>query len=383
VLNKAAEDLFGKNIYHGKTGGEERKSCYRNLSRKDKREYSNNDSRQYTREENEAQVSGLPILKDTIPSNWVIVTDSPHRVSFVRMERWEFCNQRGCVDLLVAVDHEHSNNVSFTLRSHGNVVNLNDVMDFDNVLKDLTISGKVSTTIEFIEKSPICTGYFLSEEKEDIILLDPLATVGNFIEHSSASITTKCRKVFSKNCELFASPEGHCKKCKHRKVNQEKRKQYRKKETPSKRYCCYKYMTRQELVDQLRLERQNHTNLKRKYEYMKSGQEAIEDNDSEDDVGDQDSDIGDPDDATGGQGGATGDQGGATGDQGAESGGQDGATGGQGDATGDQGGATGDEADVGDADCNGEDDGNGLKVKTEMTGGNAMVISSRILYNIH
>ena len=230
MLHKAVEAVFGTDICNGRKGGRtEQISCYKNLRRKGVRESSNNDSRQYTREENEAQVSGLPSLKDTIPSNWVIVTDSPHRVSFVRMERWEFCNQRGCVDLLVSVDHADLNKVSFVLRSHGSMVNLNDVLDFDNVLKDLTISEKVPITIQFIEKSPICTGYILTEEKEDITSLDPLAVVGDFIEHNSAGITTECRKVFSRNCELFASPQGHCRKCRHRENLQKQRENSKKK----------------------------------------------------------------------------------------------------------------------------------------------------------
>ena len=181
---------------------------------------------------------------------------------FARKERKEFNTQRLTLEL--SVELPPSSDAIYHIRSHGCVTNLGSVLQI-NGSTARSFPEQISRILQFLDSAPICLGFVL--EGETVTTLSPYTT-GQLRDLSDSAKDPETR-VFSTSCQVICSSGEQCPNCcRLRAVNNQ-----RQKRNSSKQFiaptCNKRYLSREELVDQLRQEKLSSSNAEMREMYWR------------------------------------------------------------------------------------------------------------------
>ena len=89
------------------------------------------------------------VTREEIPPHWTVLEENEERMIYIRPEKWEFCGQRGLVELVLG----NINGVfRFFVKCHGFCLDLDNYLDFEPLIAT-SARQKELLAITFIEKS--------------------------------------------------------------------------------------------------------------------------------------------------------------------------------------------------------------------------------------
>ena len=166
---------------------------------------------------------------------------------FSRKERKEFNAQ--LLTLELSVELPPSSNAIYLIRSHGCVTDLRSVQI--NGSTDRSIPQQISCLLQFLDSVPICLGFVL--EGEAVTTLSP-CTTGQLRDLTDSAKEPETR-VFSTSCQVVCSSGEQCPNCgRLRAVNRQRQKRIASRQSIAPN-CNKRFLSREELVDQLRQEK--------------------------------------------------------------------------------------------------------------------------------
>lgn len=257
-LGRIVRDLWEDKVKNAKRGARaHRRHVYLNLKRILPCE-----------ESDENHSLSLELSKIHLPENWTRVEDNANTVSFVRLEKWSFDNQR--VSTAVAVS-QTDNNTFITIRSHG----CETEVPTDVVLGSMQLAKQIGAVFRHIDNSLFCGGFCLSEGESFLALAD--CVKGSYKDLSAELVEKQQVVYFSSSYKTFSSHDGRCSECKNLKYHNLKR-QRKEKRASIHPHCNRRYLTREELNVQLQNQRTARLNAERRERYWKGkfDSEAVE-----------------------------------------------------------------------------------------------------------
>lgn len=185
----------------------------------------------------------------TLPDGWTMISNKPNCVSFVRLESWEFNNTRASTELVVS---QMETSAIITVKSHGCQSDL-----ASTVLDSLPLKSRICLAIEFIQTSALCCGFILPDE-ECIEVWQP-HVMG--LCKDLTSDKNPVRVVYSPECKVFSVSGGRRSVCNKLYRYHNARKQRKEKRNFAVHPKCNKrYLSRDELVSQLKTEKASKIN---------------------------------------------------------------------------------------------------------------------------
>ena len=207
------------------------------------------------------------------PKGWFKIVDSQNKVSFVRPGRWEFDNQRIYTEIAMELSPEKK--VTCCIKSHGNVITLAD-LNVERILQDLPVKMQAETVIQFVEGSQMCLGYRLPEDGS-ITTLSPHKA--GILKSLSDDKILPQKGAFSLKCQLFCYSAGmECPLCTNLKKADMTRKRRKNRRKSIHSHCNKRYLTKEEIQQQLKEER----TMKNKYLQEKLEMQSSDSEDGED-----------------------------------------------------------------------------------------------------
>ncbi|KAL9955785.1 hypothetical protein ACROYT_G037164 [Oculina patagonica] len=259
-LGAILKDVWGEKV---KRAG--RKRCFSNIA-----------CRQYPVRSSDLDLAHefVDLAKDNsllLPKGWFKIVDSQSKVSFVHPETWEFDGQRIYTEIAMELSPEKK--VELCIKSHGSVITLAD-LNVEKIIQDLPLRVQAETIIKFVESSQMCLGYCLPQDGSIITL----------IAHKVGMLKSLCnneilpqKAAFSSKCQLFCNHAvKQCPECSKLKKADLQRKSRREQRTSIHSNCNKRYLTKEEIQQQLKDEQ------KLKQKYLQEIQEN-QSSDSEDD----------------------------------------------------------------------------------------------------
>lgn len=213
-----------------------------------------------------------------LPIGWYKVVDNPCRISFVHPEPLEFGNQRIYKEIVMELSPEK--NVSFIVKSHSCELHLS-TLNVERIVKYLTVSEKTEVVLDFVNTSKLCLGCILPED-DSIRSLIPHQT-GVLKTLNNSEVPTQNR-AFSSKCQLFVCYAGkQCSKCSGVSRTYKRRKGRRETGESFHKHCNKRYLTKDEIFQQLQEQRKlNRKHDQEKEDDQSSGSEDGESNTSDD-----------------------------------------------------------------------------------------------------
>ena len=272
-LGYMVHDLFkGRVTYVRKGKRNDRKCCYKNLSRRHPADAHRNPCQ--SRENVMISFDDINALlhqmksDNEISENWNLISNHQQmNVIFIRHENWKFNCQRGLLEILLKVDQVQQNCLTVTIRSHGCEVELNKHASFDYIWKLSGIREQVLLIFRIVDRSALCFGYKLPEEQQEIVTLLPHVS-GTFATNDNSNENIKETRAFSAECELFSFSETRCKKCAHLMKMDVQRKE--RKSNVINPICNKRFLDSAEIYVQLKEQRRNRINAEKRERYWRN-----------------------------------------------------------------------------------------------------------------
>ena len=208
---------------------------------------------------------GIPLSDElagiSIPSDWKMMSDNTNFVSFVCPEKWEFNNVRAVTEVVVSKT-ANSANAFVTIKAHGCQKDLSDVPG----LSSFSVQGQVSLALEYVQKSNFCNGFALPEGESIQAFVPHVSGLYNDLSNDGQD---NINLVFSSKCKIFAVPGARCSECNKLFKMQKVKRQRKEKRTGINHKCNKRYLSKEEVVLQLKQERSNRINAERREKYWR------------------------------------------------------------------------------------------------------------------
>ena len=200
-------------------------------------------------EKNPSHSVGLALDDMSLPQGWTGECVRQGHYIFSRKERKEFNAQHLTLEL--SVELPPSSDAIYSIRSHGCVTDLGSVLQI-NGSTARSLPQQISSILQFLDSVPICLGFVI--EGEAVTTLSP-HTTGQLRDLSYSAHEPETR-VFSTSCQVVYSSGEQCANCgRLRAVSKQRQKRIASRQSIVP-YCNKQYLSREELVDQLRQEKQ-------------------------------------------------------------------------------------------------------------------------------
>ena len=158
TLGEIIKYLWGERVKHVKRGPRsDRKAAYLNIRRS---------------EGGIRKSLGFTLEEISIPQTWTREIVAPGHYIFSRREKMDFNSQRLTLELLVKLSQSFQ--ASYTIRSHGSVVDLESVLRNSGSTTP-AFPGQIPCLLQWLENLPICLGFVL-EKDEAVVTLSPYTT---------------------------------------------------------------------------------------------------------------------------------------------------------------------------------------------------------------
>ena len=158
TLGEIVKDLWGERIKHVKRGPRsDLKAAYLNIRRS---------------EGGIRKSLGFTLEEISIPQTWTREIVAPGHYIFSRREKMDFNSQRLILELSVKLSQSFQ--ASYTIRSHGSVVDLESVLRNSGSTTP-AFPGQIPCLLQWLENLPICLGFVL-EKDEAVVTLSPYTT---------------------------------------------------------------------------------------------------------------------------------------------------------------------------------------------------------------
>lgn len=207
----------------------------------------------------------------SLPEGWMAECLRQGYYVFSRKEKQEFNAQRLTLEL--SVDLPPSSDPVYHISSHGCVTDLGTVLKINSSTAK-SFPDHISCILQCLDKVPICLGFVL--EKEDTVTtLSPYIT-GQLRDLSDSGKEPETR-VFSTTCQIICSSGEQCKNCCRLKaVNKQRQKRISCRQSIAPN-CNKRFLSREELVDQLKQEqlRRRNAEMREKYWREKFNSESL------------------------------------------------------------------------------------------------------------
>lgn len=192
-----------------------------------------------------------------VPNGWTLFNDEAHRASFVKVESWNFRDERG---LLEVVCEKLDGNISWSIISHGCK---NTRLPMYNGVSG--ICQQAELILEYVEKSSLCPGFAMETMEPPFtipILYGPFKT-------SPSSCSTN--KGFSLSCNIFSSPGKRCANCSLAaiRLNQKKERRLNVARDVAHPNCNKRYLSKDQVVKQLKAEQYRRRLAENREKYWK------------------------------------------------------------------------------------------------------------------
>ena len=207
-----------------------------------------------------------------LPAGWKYEVSANNLACFYRREELEFNGQRVTLELMVdmSLAEEAGTLSKFKIKSHGFQKDLESILGTEVSVSDLNFKDQVKQVIRYLEKSLICRGIPIGDD-ESIITSNP-HLIGEFVELSDPAHKRETR-AFSKKCQVISTGTGmECKNCKGlMRVNNQRRSRKEKRshlDLPASN-CNKRFLSKEEIVEQLKEENRKRKNAERRENYWK------------------------------------------------------------------------------------------------------------------
>ena len=204
-----------------------------------------------------------------LKTGWHLVSDVGGHFTLARYESWSFRKQRVVTEVRFAKEVEST---SILLTSHGCKIDLTTVSQLE--LNQSPITKKIESILTFIDASTLCRGVPITDG-ELLHTTNPLKS-GIFTDLSTDRATEAVEhRAFSANCSILASAGQCCANCKNlRRVENQRRKRKLESNGVISRFTNKRFLSKEELTQQLQLERQARLNAERRERYWREKCEA-------------------------------------------------------------------------------------------------------------
>lgn len=189
------------------------------------------------------------------------MTDKTNFVSFVRPEKWEFNNVRAVTEVVVSKT-ANSDNAFITIKAHGCQKDLSDVPG----LSSLSVQGQVSLALDYIQKSSFCNGFALPDGESIQAFVPHVSGLYNDLSNDGQD---NINLVFSSKCKIFGVTGARCSECNKVFKMQNFKRQRKEKRIGINPKCNKRYLSKEEVVLQLKQERSNRINAERREKYWR------------------------------------------------------------------------------------------------------------------
>ncbi|XP_068726810.1 uncharacterized protein [Montipora capricornis] len=202
----------------------------------------------------------------SLPQGWTGEADNAYRFSFFRREKREFRGERLSLEMLVELPHnEASCRPIYKIRSHGCVVDLGSVLRIDET-KGAPLAEEISLILQYLNSVPICLGFIL-EEDQSITSLSHY-TVGQLTDLSDPAKRPETR-VYSGSCQVLSNYGENCRNCGRLKSVNSQNQKHRSKRKSITPQCNKRFLSREELLEELREEQQKRRNAEVRENYWR------------------------------------------------------------------------------------------------------------------
>ena len=158
TLGEIIKYLWGERVKHVKRGPRsDRKAAYLNIRRS---------------EGGIRKSLGFTLEEISIPQTWTREIVAPGHYIFSRREKMDFNSQRLTLELSVKLSQSFQ--ASYTIRSHGSIVDLESVLRNSGSATP-AFPGQIPCLLQWLENLPICLGFVL-EKDEAVVTLSPYTT---------------------------------------------------------------------------------------------------------------------------------------------------------------------------------------------------------------
>ena len=158
TLGEIIKYLWGERVKHVKRGPRsDRKAAYLNIRRS---------------EGGIRKSLGFTLEEISIPQTWTREIVALGHYIFSRREKMDFNSQRLTLELSVKLSQSFQ--ASYTIRSHGSVVDLESVLRNSGSTTP-AFPGQIPCLLQWLENLPICLGFVL-EKDEAVVTLSPYTT---------------------------------------------------------------------------------------------------------------------------------------------------------------------------------------------------------------
>ena len=265
-LGVILSDMWGDKVKRARRGPRgDQKWYYLNITHKQNQAQSYDD---------DLSVGFKEIAKDnfTLPSGWFKIVDNQRKISLVHPESCEFENQRIYTEISMELSAEKK--FICVIKSHGNEVSLED-LKFQIFFEDLPVQGRAKLLLEFLESSSICLG---CRVHGDTVITLERHKAGLFQSLTEPEMLPQ-NGAFSSKCKLIPCVSKEiCTECSHLKNTYQQRRKRIEKRTSINKHCNIRYLTKEEIILQLKEERK--LNKKLLQEQQESSASESEDDQS-------------------------------------------------------------------------------------------------------
>ena len=156
----------------------------------------------------------------------------------------------------------NSANSFITIKAHGCQKDLSDIPG----LSALSVQGQVSLALDYIQKSSLCTGFVLPEGESIKAFVPHVSGLYNDLsndDHDNNDL------VFFAKCQIFGVPGARCSECNKLFKNQNVKRQRKERRIGINLKCNKRYLSKEEVVLQLKQERSNKINAEKREKYWR------------------------------------------------------------------------------------------------------------------
>ena len=196
-----------------------------------------------------------------------MVTHKTDFVSFVHPEKWEFSNVTAVTEVVMSKT-ANSANAFITIKAHGCQKDLSDV----HSLSVLSVQGQVSLALEYIQKSSFCNGFALPKGESIKAFVPYVSGLYNDLSNDGQD---NINLVFTVKYKIFGVPGACCSECNKLFKIQNVKRQRKERSISIKPKCNKWYLSKEEVVLQLKQERSNKINAEKREKYWTQIQEWV------------------------------------------------------------------------------------------------------------
>ena len=156
----------------------------------------------------------------------------------------------------------NSANAFITIKAHGCQKDLSDV----HSLSVLSVQGQVSLALEYIQKSSFCNGFVLPEGESIKAFVPHVSGLYNDLSNDGHNNNNL---VFYAKCQIFGVPWACCSECNKLFLIQNVKRQRKERRIGINPKCNKWYLSKEEVVLQLKQERSNEINAAKREKYWR------------------------------------------------------------------------------------------------------------------